>query len=129
MRTEPLRDSTDHGCGDPFYDCGEPLQPTISTLFARREDVRSNACVPPGAFRFRCVFGELHFKISFAVVALLIPMALPASTGERRCDNMPILPRIAAIAIFIESNPCGAGVYVILPLAAQKGLGGYGISG
>ena len=91
--------------GQPFPDIG----PAVFT----RENILLGADprIPPHAFGLGPVLGEEEFKFSFAIIARLLPGALPETVGILRGDESSTVLGIGAVASFVE---CGLVAFVIL---------------
>ena len=69
--------------------------------------------IPPHAFGLGPILGEKKFKFSFAIVAWLLPGALPETVSVLRGDESSTMLGIGAVAGFVE---CGLVVFVVLHL-------------
>lgn len=81
----------------------ESLPHVGATMLPRRDIVSAaDTDVPPNAFGLGAVFGKDDFKCAFAVIAGLLPGALPATVVETGRRKPPILPGIGTVAVRIE---------------------------
>src|SRR5581483_12457121 len=98
------------GAGGGFRDFGQVKGP--ARLVGRR--VVSDTGIPPTAFAFGVIIGELHFKAAFAVVAWLSPRPCPDAIGEGTGQELAVLPGIGSVSLFIKLQVHGDAALLVL---------------
>ena len=63
-----------------------------------------DSCVPPDSLCLRTVFREENFKSAFAIVAGLVPGALPQAVFNFGCDEPSALLRVGAVPVLVLSS-------------------------
>ena len=93
---------------------GQPFPEIGPAVFARGNILLSaHTRIPPHTLGLGPVLGEEEFKFSFAIIARLLPGALPETVGIFCGDESPIVLGIKAVAGLIE---CGPIALVVLHL-------------
>ena len=69
--------------------------------------------IPPHALGLGPVLGEEKFKFSFAIIARLLPGALPETVGILCGNELSTVLGIGAVAGFVE---CGLIAFIVLHL-------------